>query len=868
MKKRYLLIAILAFVICLSLCLVACNGNNQNSGGGLWQYKPEEPALPDNPNNPIGPEEPINPDNPNNPDDPADSVVLTVPTGLAVSDNGLLSWKRVSGAKGYDIEVNGTLIENRRLTSFSLLDMENLPADGVFTAKVRAVNGDNKTNWSEACTYNHVGRAIVYPSLDVQDGAIVWSASSYAKNVSVKVNGTESLLDGGASSYSLSNLDKDSTISVQFIGDGVYNLNSKEVKVLYKASTSSVCYPVPENIKMDGATLKFDEVLGASVYYLKDVNNTVTTLSELESDRSNKFLVKAVWAGNPSLSIQNSDEGEVEYFASEKGNGSKESPFLISTPAEMRYIDYYESVNKSMHYKLVSDIILEVSTPKNDEVFSNFYNIGSFSGVLDGNGYALKNTIVYYRDGYSSIFDSIAKTAVIKNLVIDNATWRTWTVRTNDGTMHEKGGECSILAYTNRGLIENVKVTASNIHAVKDGASGLVSINKGIIKNCSISSDTTIFGANEAGGIAIFNNGTIEGCTNYAKVEGGKVIGGIVARNNGIVTKCGNEGDIFANTYGGGIVGYNFNIYDNGLQFESSINLCYNKGNVSVKSYGGGIAGKNGSDGINEVGVMSYANAEIKSCYNLGKIHGANGIGGIVGDNYGYNEKAGDLGVTNCYNQGEISTDLSLLEDSRVYLDISQASWATDYGAVFYLHFWAKDGTASVYPGVKMTPTTIGTKTYYYADMSVKAEDLTGIKLTRYSPDGSSEWNRTEDIALSFTGGKLCFMINLEWTTATPSFSSGLVNSAPLSVGGIAGFNNMINDCYYMQATIDGKSLEAGLSSGTQYNKIILGGKTSTSTDCQFTNVSDIVDKMNAVNDVWVLNDGQLILKWQQEASR
>lgn len=167
-----------------------------------------------------------------------------------------------------------------------------------------------------------------------------------------------------------------------------------------------------------------------------------------------------------------------------------------------------------------------------------------------------------------------------------------------------------------------------------------------------------------------------------------------------------------------------------------------------------------------------------------------------------------------------------------------------------------------------MTPTTIGTKTYYYADINVKAEDLDGIMFTRYSADGSSEWNKSQNIELSFTSGKLCFMINLEWTTATPSFSSGLIKGAPLSVGGIAGFNNMINDCYYMQATIEGKSLEAGLSSGTQYNKIILGDKESTSADCQFTKVSDIVDKMNAVNDVWVLNDGQLILKWQQEASR
>lgn len=866
MKKRYILIISLILIMCLSLVFVACSEDNRVPGGGLWQLKPEEPALPDNPDNPITPDNPDNPDNPDTPDNPDEPIVLVTPTELSVSDAGLLTWKKVSGAKGYDLEINGTLVENRKLASYSLLSLDNLPENGVFTIKVRALNGIDKSDWSESIDYTYVGQPMVYPSLDVKDGNIVWSASSTAKNVSVKVNGVETLLEGASESYSLSKLDKDASISVQFVGDGVYNLDSKEVSVIYKASTSTIQYPAPQNIKMTGATLSFDEVLGATLYYVKDVNNTVTTITELSSDRSNKFLVKAIWAGNPDLSIGNSDEGEVEYFASEKGDGSENNPFLISSPAEMRYIDYYESINKSMYYKLVNDIVLEEASPKDDEIFSNFYNIGSFSGVLDGNGYALVNSVVYYRDGYSSIFDSIAKTAVIKNLVIKDANWRTWTVRTNDGNLHEKGGECSILAYTNRGLIENVTVASSKIYAVKDGASGLVSINKGTIKDCTIKADTTIYGANEAGGIAIFNSGTIEGCVNYSTINGNKLIGGIAARNNGIITKCGNEGEITAKTFAGGIVGYNYNIYDGGLQFESSVTLCYNNGNVSVTSYGGGIAGKNGGDGINEVGKMSYANAEIKSCYNTGTIHGANGIGGIVGDNYAFHEKDGDLGVLNCYNVGNITTDVSLLYSSRVFLDVSGASWATSDNAVFYLHYWSKT-EQTAWPGVRLNPTKIGSKTYYYADMSVKAEDLIGVIFTRYSPEGTW-WNQTKDIELSFSSSKLCFMINSEWTTATPGVSSNLVNAAPLTVGGIAGFNNMINDCYYLSMKVNNKDLEAGLAVDTQYNKIMLDGKESTSSSCQFTSVSEIVDKMNAVNDVWVLKEDKLILKWEQEEDK
>ena len=67
---------------------------------------------------------------------------------------------------------------------------------------------------------------------------------------------------------------------------------------------------------------------------------------------------------------------------------------------------------------------------------------------------------------------------IIRNIVIEDTNWRTWTNRTNDGIMHEKGGECAILAYTNRGTIEGITLASGSIKADKDGAAGLVSINR------------------------------------------------------------------------------------------------------------------------------------------------------------------------------------------------------------------------------------------------------------------------------------------------------------------------------------------------------------------------------------------------------
>lgn len=849
MKKKILLITILLLVVVLALALVACNSTKGEIGGGLWQGKPSGGGNVDNP--PV-----VTPPKPETPEE------LNAPTGLEVSLTGLASWNKVSGAETYEIQVNSTLITGRRLTSYSVIDMENRPENGVFTIKVRSVRGEEKSEWSDEVTYTHVGSPMVHPVLEYDNGKVVWSSNSNAKNVSIKVNGKENLVQGNVSEYDLSSLNADATITVKFVGDGVYVLDSKEVSVNYKHSTSKIYLPAPQNVKMEGSTLSFDEVLGANAYYLQDVNNTVTVINTNVSDRTNKFLIKAVWASNTDIAIENSEATNVVYFDSSKGAGTESNPFMISSPEEMRFIEYYESTNQSMYYKLANDIVLEEYSPKDDEDISNFYNLGTLSGVIDGNGHSIKNLVVYYKDGYSSIFDTIAKSGIIKNLVIENAKWRTWTNRTNDGVFHEKGGECSILAYTNRGLIDNVTVKTSSITAVKDGASALVSINKGEIKNCTVEDTTTVFGANEAGGIAIFNSGLITRCINKAEIGGNTVIGGIVGRNNGIVTECGNEGKVVANTYAGGIVGYNFNLFDETLKFASKISYCYNTGLIDVTSYGGGIAGKNGGDGINEVGKESYANAGIFSCYNHGTIKGANSLGGIVGDNYGYHEKTTDLGVVGCYSSGNIDINVGALESTRVYLSLENCSWGADAGALMYLHFWSPTESSN-WPGIRMLQTTIGGKSYYYADVAVKAEELEGIIFNRLNPTTGDIWNQTEDIKIKFVSGNLCFKVTSDWTTATASSSKKLVEDSPLSAGGIAGFSNMINDCYYKSMTIGGKTLTASVSSGTQYGKVVIGGKETTSSACVINNAT-LLATLNAVENVWVNGDNGPILKWQK----
>ena len=794
-----------------------------------------------------------------NKDTPPDSLDTPV---VSVSNRGVASWRAIEGAKYYELRINSVLYTTEK-DSFDLLTIDNLPSDNQFTVRVRAVHGNVYSEWSEIIAYSHTPMAMATPVLKVQGKKLTWAANAKAAKVVVTVNGQATELPGSATEFDLSKLSGNCLITVQFIGNGITAADSAIASITYNAETGVVGLAAPQNVRMDGMVLTFDAVPGANIYYLLDVTNTVTTISGNRSDRTKKTLVKSVWAGDTTGQLEDSESADVTYFT--EGDGTQANPFMIGTPAELRFIEFYELQNEAKYYKFKNDIVLNEYQPQDEEVYNNFYNLGALSGVIDGNGYKLVNQVVYFNNGYSSLFDSITPGGVIKNLVIDNANFRTWTVLSNDGIMHEKGGECAILAYTNRGTLDNITVINSNVCAVVDGAAALVSVNKGTIKNSTVDSSTNVYGANEAGGIAIFNSGKIINCTNRAQVSGETTIGGIVGRNNGLVSQCGNEGKISANVYGGGIVGYNFNIKDGGLVFESLISQCYNYGEVNVVSYGGGIAGKNGGDGINEVGKESYANAGIFYCYNRGAIKGANSLGGIVGDNYGFHEVASDLGVVNCYNSGVISVDTNDLKSIRVYLSLENCSWGTVDGAVFYMHYWGAAGE-SKWPGVRMTQVTVSGKTYYYADMSITAEQLTGVIFNRCDPATGSIWNQSEDIVKKVSSGNLLYKIDNSWRQATTASSAALLSSAPLSVGGIAGFNNMVNDCYFLAAKVNNNTLQAGVAQGVQFNKVLLNGRTVQSSACEITQeqLSTFATTLNAYANVWADSANGPVLKWQK----
>lgn len=859
MKKRNLFIFLLAIVLVMALTftLFACKDNTDPQSGEQsgsesqsGQQGGEQGGEQGGATTPV--------------DDTEVDTSLSYPKNFKVSA-GVAEWQRpFSGAK-FDLEINGTVVSVGTAIKYDLTTYAGRPADGKFSLRVRTLKDGKASAWSAAISYTYVGKALLTPANTGLNGTnLVWDNSADASYPLVTVAGVEHKLAKGATSFDLSTITQPSDVSLLFAGDGVYRLDSEAIRLSYDPATNVLSFAKPTGVHMEGNVLHFDKVVGANTYYFCDVYNTVTYLTgedinSLSNDREGHFLIQSMWAGSTDLDIANSAPQQVTYFATNEGTA--DSPYLISTVDEMRYIEYYEAIGQSNYYELATDVEFVPHDPVEGEDFSNFYNLGSFSGVLDGKGHSLKNIFVWYKDGYSSIFDNVTETGVIKNIVIEDTNWRTWTNRTNDGIMHEKGGECSILAYTNRGTIEGITLASGSIKADKDGAAGLVSINRGTIKGCRVLEDVTIWGANETGAIAIYNVGIIEDCINEGDVSGKATVGGIVGRNAGLVTKCGNEGNVSGHATVGGIVGYNYNIkdVDGSMQYATLVSYCYNHGQVTGMSFVGGIAGKNGSTGQNELDEVAYANAGIYGCYNNYDVFGTISAGGIVGNNSGYYTGAADagFGVRGCYTSGVINVQEGF-RANRIYLSVADCVWAENDETLIYVHYWkGADQGVTAWPGTKMNKVKVGDYDFYYVDVQgVSIGDISGLIFNRVNPkntsgatqgDVVSVFNSTVDISPTIVDGSLIYAVNSDWTNATNA-----------CVGWLAGYNNMINDSKWNCPYTDKPTMPV----------VVSGNMPGVD---EFTNSTDkqtIADDLNAVLDnhsaFVVVGDAYPVLWWEQ----
>ena len=404
-------------------------------------------------------------------------------------------------------------------------------------------------------------------------------------------------------------------------------------------------------------------------------------------------------------------------FALFLGTGSDKYPLRVTSESQFK-----KAINDGKSIILQKDIEI------------NDFNIDVCKSTIDGNGHTL--TI----NNTSTFINTLSGT--IQNITIKvNKTLAVNTdfayIKENKGTIKNvnlviSGGFTSsfsedkylglsslVLTNTDAGVIQNVQAQG-NINLTSDGnVSTQFAIfayeNNGVIENCTSSTnittslvDTSIF--------AYSNLGEVKGCKNSGNIEystqsvsWNPFVSCIVGVNEGgSVSASENEGNITIKTSGnnnrvcaGGIAIYNY----------GTISYCKNIGEINIDIalsaiYAGGIAALNSSGYSHNYLCQGL----IENCIFMGDINlntsneGAYVyMGGIVGDNSGYNDGfyyyypgyinnsvsiINSLTVTGTCNNKYIYGLVGLVETIRgegnVYLKDSQidGALATTYQAI------------------------------------------------------------------------------------------------------------------------------------------------------------------------------------------
>ena len=226
------------------------------------------------------------------------------------------------------------------------------------------------------------------------------------------------------------------------------------------------------------------------------------------------------------------------YAQYEGGNGTANSPYLISTAEQLNEIGAHPA-HWNKYFKLIADINM------NDVNEVEFNIIEDFTGIFDGND------------------------CTISNLKISS------TLPTNTGLFGTVGGEIS-----NLGLIN------PNIIAQGNNVGSLIGfVNHGIITNCS-ARGVEVSGSTNVGGLIGLNTGRVTLCWSSGTVSGDSYVGGLAGLiDDGKLQQCCSRATVLGNRNVGGLTGKT-------TDESSEVMNCYATGTVEGDRYVGGLVGQ------------------------------------------------------------------------------------------------------------------------------------------------------------------------------------------------------------------------------------------------------------------------------------
>lgn len=222
-----------------------------------------------------------------------------------------------------------------------------------------------------------------------------------------------------------------------------------------------------------------------------------------------------------------------------------------------------------------------------------------FAGALDGNGHALRNlTIARPETGGVGLFGTLAKTGVVRNLVLEDATVT---------GLHGTGA----LVGANFGYVADCRASVQVTGRL--ATAGLVGGHAGQVSNCHVTG--RVSGQAAVGGLAGDMNGAVRNSSADVRVTAGKGVGGLVGLNTtGRVQNSHARGTVSGTDNVGGLVGVNT---------DALVENSYATGAVEAT-------------GTNAGGLVGFnSKSRILSSYATGAVTGSQAAGGLVGRNNG-----------------------------------------------------------------------------------------------------------------------------------------------------------------------------------------------------------------------------------------
>ena len=222
-----------------------------------------------------------------------------------------------------------------------------------------------------------------------------------------------------------------------------------------------------------------------------------------------------------------------------------------------------------------------------------------FAGALDGNGHTLHNlTINRPETSGVGLFGTLAKTGVVRNLTLENAS------------VTGKGGTGALVG-ANFGYLADCQASVRVVGRLATG--GLVGGHAGQVVNCHVRGAVT--GQAAIGGLAGDMNGVVRDSSADVRVAAGKGVGGLVGLSTtGRILNSRATGVVAGADNAGGLVGVNTDAL-----VENSF------ATTDVQGTGTNVGGL--------VGFNSQS--RVRNSFATGAVTGKEAVGGLIGRNNG-----------------------------------------------------------------------------------------------------------------------------------------------------------------------------------------------------------------------------------------